>query len=439
MMNYPFWHVPLLGAPMLIPVVALPHVVVSHFAVGGGILIWLGIRHAHRSGDPDFLAFLRNFVRFFLYVTVVFGAITGVGIWWTIGLASPETTSTLIHTFVFGWATEWVTFVVELVSVMGLYYFWDRMTAREREGVAFLYALSAWLSLVIITGVTAFMASPGKWVQTHTFWHGFLNPTFLPGVLVRTGGALMLTTLWVVFYLSWAGSGETRFRILRWFARWAALGAVIVLAGGLWWIRAVPAYIQERLAEKPTVYEISIFLVILTFLLSLGLWASRSLREAATVPAVALVLLGLGFGGQVAGEFVRESFRKPFTVAHVLYSTSVFTSDLERWQEAGSLQRGRWIRFAARRIAGEDLDLEEAPAEIREAVGEILFTYHCSVCHTRRGYLSILARIREMEREDIAEVAAHPDDYDPAMPPFAGTEEEAGLIADYLAKLGGKP
>ncbi len=437
-MNYPLWYVPLLGAPMLIPVVALIHVVVSHFAVGGGILIWVGVREAQHRGDEEFLHFLRNFVRFFLYVTVVFGAITGVGIWWTIGLSSPETTSALIHTFVFGWATEWVTFVVELVSVMGLYYFWDRMKPGEREGVAFLYALSAWLSLVIITGVTAFMASPGHWVQTRNFWDGFLNPTFLPGVLVRTGGSLMITTLWAVFYLSWAGTEEDRNRILQWFSRWAALGALLVLVGGYAWTRAVPVYIQERLAERPTVFLVSVLLVGITFLLALGLWMSRTLREAATVPAVALTLLLVGFAGQMAGEFVRESFRKPYTIAHVLYSTSVYASDLAAWQEEGSLQRGRWIRWAAECVTGGNIEnLEDADPEVRAAVGEILFTYHCSVCHTRRGYLAILPRIRELDREDIADVAANPPDYHPAMPPFAGTEEEAGLIADYLVKLGG--
>lgn len=437
-MNYPLWYVPSLGAPMLIPVVALIHVVVSHFAVGGGILIWVGVRKAQHRGDEMFLQFLRNFVRFFLYVTVVFGAITGVGIWWTIGLSSPETTSALIHTFVFGWATEWVTFVVELVSVMGLYYFWDRMQPGEREGVAFLYALSAWLSLVIITGVTAFMASPGHWVPTRNFWDGFLNPTFLPGVLVRTGGSLMITTLWAVFYLSWAGTEEDRNRILQWFSRWAALGALLVLVGGYAWTRAVPMYIQERLAERPTVYLVSVLLVGITFLLALGLWMSRTLREAVTVPAVALTLLLVGFAGQMAGEFVRESFRKPYTIAGVLYSTSVYAADLDTWQAEGSLQRGRWIHWAAQRIAGYSMDsLDEAPEEVRVSVGEILFTYHCSVCHTRRGYLSILSRIRELDREDIADVAAHPPDYHPAMPPFAGTEKEAALIADYLVKLGG--
>jgi AGZA family xanthine/uracil permease-like MFS transporter len=35
----------------------------------------------------------------FILLTVVYGAITGVGIWWTIGLASPLATEALIHIF----------------------------------------------------------------------------------------------------------------------------------------------------------------------------------------------------------------------------------------------------------------------------------------------------------------------------------------------------
>ena len=43
-----------------------------------------------------------------------FGTVSGVGIWFAIGLTHPEATSTLIHNFVFGWAMEWVFFLVEL-------------------------------------------------------------------------------------------------------------------------------------------------------------------------------------------------------------------------------------------------------------------------------------------------------------------------------------
>jgi hypothetical protein len=43
-----------------------------------------------------------------------------VGIWFAIGLTHPEATSTLIHNFVFGWAMEWVFFLVELTTIGGL-------------------------------------------------------------------------------------------------------------------------------------------------------------------------------------------------------------------------------------------------------------------------------------------------------------------------------
>lgn len=44
----------------------------------------------------------------FLFLTMVFGSITGVGIWFVISVVNPSATSDLIHNFVFGWATEWV-------------------------------------------------------------------------------------------------------------------------------------------------------------------------------------------------------------------------------------------------------------------------------------------------------------------------------------------
>ena len=71
-------------------------------------------------GDRGYLDYLHRHARFFILLTVVFGAITGVGIWWTIGLASPLATEMLIRTFVFGWATEWVFFVVEIVAGLHL-------------------------------------------------------------------------------------------------------------------------------------------------------------------------------------------------------------------------------------------------------------------------------------------------------------------------------
>ena len=44
---------------------------------------------------------------------------------------SPLATEVLIRTFVFGWATEWVFFVVEIASAFIFYYYWGRLAAKD--------------------------------------------------------------------------------------------------------------------------------------------------------------------------------------------------------------------------------------------------------------------------------------------------------------------
>ncbi len=108
-MNYPVWDVAF-GAGLLIATVAIIHVFISHFAVGGGLFLVLTERKARRSGDAKLLDWIKFHSKFFVLVTVVFGVVTGVGIWFTIGLINPTATSDLIHIFVWGWAIEWVFF-----------------------------------------------------------------------------------------------------------------------------------------------------------------------------------------------------------------------------------------------------------------------------------------------------------------------------------------
>ena len=48
-MDFPVWYVPYLTAPMLIPLVGIPHVIVAQFAVGAGILLADLVRRAHRA------------------------------------------------------------------------------------------------------------------------------------------------------------------------------------------------------------------------------------------------------------------------------------------------------------------------------------------------------------------------------------------------------
>jgi len=189
--NYPVWQLPFPGG-ILIALVAVTHVFVSHFAIGGGAFLVLSERRAYRENDPSLLAYVRKHSRFFALLTLVFGALTGVGIWFTIGLVSPEATSSLIHTFVWGWAIEWVFFFVEIISAIIYAKSWDKLPAREHLIVGWIYLVAAWLSLVVINGIITFMLTPGTWLQTKRFADGFFNPTYFPSLLLRMAICILL-------------------------------------------------------------------------------------------------------------------------------------------------------------------------------------------------------------------------------------------------------
>ena len=129
-MNYPVWEPFLLGGGLVIGIIAILHVFVSHFAVGGGLFLALTERKAYRDNNPALLEYVKSHSKFFVLVVLVFGAVSGVGVWWSIRLVNPEATATLIHVFVWGWAIEWVFFIVEIAAAFIYYYGWDRLDPK---------------------------------------------------------------------------------------------------------------------------------------------------------------------------------------------------------------------------------------------------------------------------------------------------------------------
>ena len=112
-MELPVWHFVGIGSGLIIGIVSVLHVFVAQFAVGGGIyLVWME-RRAYRDGAPEILQWLERHTHFFLLLTMVFGGLSGVGIWFTMSVVNPGATSMLIHNFVFFWAAEWGLFLLE--------------------------------------------------------------------------------------------------------------------------------------------------------------------------------------------------------------------------------------------------------------------------------------------------------------------------------------
>lgn len=378
-MYYPWWYVPGLTAPMLIAFVALIHVFVSHYAVGGGILLALENGYAHRTANNNYRNYWKKHLRFFVLLTIAFGAITGVGIWWIIGLASPLATEELIRTFVFGWAIEWCFFILEIVAAFAFYYYWDKMRPRAHTIVGWIYGLSAWISLVLITAITAYMLNSqsllGEPVPNpetgvvHGFWHAFFNLQFLPQTAARTGGALILSTFYVYCHATLVEKNDdVREKIVQRMRIPSIVGLVSLVIGVIGWFFFLPA---SSLMMLECAAVINLFLglfaaimVAVVFLLLVGpFYAPRRMSFA-----LAAALLMFGIAGIAVAEFVREAVRKPFIIDGCIYGNQVYAEDVSSLQQKGYLASGVWTTLYLQKLQTKYPDITLISTKMLEPV-----------------------------------------------------------------------
>lgn len=443
-MHYPWWYVPHLTAPMLIAVIATVHVLVSHYAVGGGLFLAVEVGYAYRTKDREYLEYLKRHAGFFILLTVVFGAITGVGIWWTIGLASPLATELLIRTFVFGWATEWVFFVIELSAAFIFYYYWGTLAEKTHVAIAWIYALAAWISLVLITGITAFMSNPGDWLENSNFWTAFFNPQFIPQMIARTGGALLLTSLYVYLHASLViKDSRLRDMIGLRSARPALAGAIMVTVGGLGWFYFLPESSKAIITGVASLNILMALIFALTIITFFLLYFGPYRNPGWLSPGFAGALMLFGLAAFSTGEFIREAVRKPYVIYNVVLGNQILPEEVSRLRGQGYLEGGLWTKAYVSKnfpdvIGGDAIEnnrFSRLPKSDRIRLGEVLFQYHCNDCHASAfGYSAAGPLLRGRSRELVRGVIDHLDTY-LFMPSWAGTDEEAELLTDYLMSI----
>jgi mono/diheme cytochrome c family protein len=443
-MDYPIWDVAI-GGGVLMGVVAITHVIVSHFAIGGGLLIAVTESLAVKRGDREMRDLAKRSSLILILFSTVFGAISGVGIWVVAGLISPATISALIRNYVWGWAIEWVFFIVEIVAALVYYATWDKVSKRVHVMIAWIYFVAAYLSLVIINGIITFMLTPGEWSTTGAFWDGFFNPTYWPSLLLRTGITLLMATSFMAFAANRAGR-DARPRLARYLGWWLLVGTLVSYAGFRWWEAALPDPIRALFiggsAALATLAETRhLLLWSLTATLVLGAVFLLALPRAARV--VPLVLIAIAsftfFGGY---ERLREGVRKPFLIHDFMFSNGVRVDEIQHLNEKGILSKARWA-------AHQSSDQEHA-------TGRAVFRAQCASCHTIDGYQAIrpllpddpdmtLGVIYMMQEQGESysglEAGQTVDKRDltyPFMPPFVGTEDEMTALADYLTTLTGQ-
>lgn len=446
-MNYPAWDVPWIGSGWVIGAIAIFHVMISHFAVGGGLYLPLAESKALREGKTAWLEQLQKHAKFFLVLTGVFGAVSGVGIWFAIGLAHPEGTSSLIHNFVFAWAMEWVVFLVELSAAAVYYYTWGRVPQAVHLRVGYVYAGASWLTLVIINGILTFMLTPGSaWLsvagtgqESTRFWAALFNPTYWPSLWLRTLVCVSLAGIWALLNFSRLDDnkeGAVKEDLIRWSCRWLMPAFLLMPLCFFWYLTNVPEPRRDLLHLGISTIGAGTFtqvtraaLVVLMTSATIGgvvyFLAYRSPRDFAWPHASAVLLLALLATGST--EYAREMLRKPYVIGQHLYSSGIRRSEVAAFNETGYLAASPWRPLS-----------KGAVAEDPHRLGRTVFRGQCLACHTLDGYRALTGYLHGRDESSISNLLAMLYEYKPEtpytrfMPPLVGTAEERAALVRFL-------
>lgn len=412
-MNYPFWETPV-SYSLLMGLIAVFHVFISHFAIGGGLYLVISEMIARNKNDQQALQFLEKLTKFFVLITLVLGALSGVGIWFIIGLINPAATEVLIHNFVWAWAAEWTFFLMEISSAIIYFYGWKKMSAKNHIIVGWIYFIAAWMSLFIINGIITFMLTPGEWIQTGNFWDGFFNPTFGPSLVFRTGISVMLAGIYALIVASRYPRDEFKGRLVRTNAIWGLVGLALMVPAFYWYWEAIPAEVTttalsamripiESIADGYWYSGAAAFLLIV-----FGLILPQRHHM---ITAVLLMACGLMIFGKF--EWFRESIRKPYVISQYMLGNAIEVANAKTYQSEG------YLKHIAFRTSDD---------------GKDLFNRACRSCHTMSGHLALKPIFDGTDKEFMANMIKGIRAMKGNMPPFYGTEKDIDLIADYIFK-----
>ncbi len=410
-MNYPFWDVGI-GYGYLMGGIAILHVFISHFAIGGGLYLVIVESGARKRGDQATLTYLKKLSKFFILTSLVMGAITGVGIWFVIGLLNPAATEALIHNFVWAWATEWTFFVVEVAAAIFYYYGWERMSARSHLALGWIYFAAAWMSLFAINGIIDYMLTPGEWLSTGNVWDGLFNPTFWSSLWFRTGICIMLAGLYAQLVAGGISDKIFKGKMARLNTHWIIGGLVIAAITGWWYWNAVPIetrnIAQSAMPAVMTHIEQTIWFAggILLLAIVIGYLLATKLNRAM---AIVMMIAGLFFFG--AFEWTRESIRKPYAIYGYMYGNGIDVARTDELKADGLLAH---IAYKT----GDD--------------GADLFRRACRSCHTISGYKPLKPQFDGTDSLFIAGIVKGAHKLRGNMPPFLGTTSEAVAIARHI-------
>ncbi len=436
---YPVWLDPNLGSGWVIGVIATVHVLFSHTSVGGAIFFaWLA-HHAYRHNKPELLSFIKRYGMFLLVFSYVLGSITGPGIWYSTTVGSPRGISSLIHNFVWWWATEWVFFVTELVGIYLLVYLVGKVDLRTHTRLAWIFGLASYATMMIIVGILSFMMWPGKaeWATEGSSLAAFFGANTFAHLAMRT--AFMMTITAVVGGIMAAGLKDAELKrfILR---RLAVVGSTGAIIGSLllqWYLNTLPetafVILENRLPSTFLPAMIAAVGIAVLYFLYTAAQPHRLTPAVAAVMTVVITVAGLW-----PEEVARESLRKPYVAGQFVYSNQVVGQDVPALGIRSELPKIEAHGFL-KTLAFLPENLRTITDENRVEVGRVLALNACANCHSLTS-----SGIRPLQRYfagrfDEAQVAdylraALSTGYTLYMPEIPLKDDEARALAAYLVR-----
>jgi mono/diheme cytochrome c family protein len=425
-MDFPYYPIndfgPLMKG-MVIGGIAITHVFLAQFAIGGGLLLCYFQWIAMRKGDLLARQFVDGYFRWLVLISFVLGALTGVSLWFTTIQISPRTIGLMVDEFHWLWATEWTFFCTEVAAGYLFYRYGQRLDDRTRLTLLVLYSIAAWMSLFWINGILSWQLTPGDWLREPSVWNAFFNPTFWPSLVFRTISAMaeagLFATAVINFGAIWSREEKTEL-LHRALVFLTPMIAMPVL--GVWFLANVPDDSREwALGGSPAM---TMFLMVgagASLLIGLYAAAIRFNRRNFISGSTAMLLLALAFAATAGGEFVREGIRKPYTVRHRLYANSIHEDDVREMRRFGCTSRDPYPL----------VDAADYPTE-QLRTGVKTFRLLCSVCHTKDGANGLLPLVRTWGLDQQRLMFAKLQHTKPFMPPFAGTAEELESLVQWL-------
>ncbi len=440
-MDFPIFHLSLLGDRFLFILIAIVHTIVNHgFAIGLVPIVSIMEFKGLQTKDPAWDKLAYKIMKVVFIVTTTVGAATGVGIWFAASLVNPSSIASLIRVFFSAWLFEWIIFVSEVAMVMFYFLTWKKWTlglSKEKHfATGYFLSIFSWVTMAIIVAILGFMMDPGDWEQKRTFWYGFLNPIYLPQLAFRTFLALLLGGSVALFliHLFTDKTSEIRAKAVRFVSLWVLAVAPLALIAGWWYWYCIPDLMKSHLSVAlatiqfqdwhKLIIRILISGVLLSVILALVQLFKPKFKYTTPMYAVLVVLLCVSLG---FFERAREFVRKPFIIKNYMYANGYRVEEYPLLQKEGILKHAGFV------------STKEITPDNKVEAGKNVFMLACAQCHTIHGLNAISTNFNRMygDKKTWSRAAMHQyirsmHNARTYMPPFPGNDAEIDALVTYF-------